>query len=173
MGLLLFVTAASAQDARIEEFPLRGFSFSDSVLLPFSPDTAFDVMTGDIRGWWDHHFSNSPIALTIEPRAGGSFLELFDNEGHGARHAVILYAERGKRLRMEGPLGLSGRALTFVATWDYAKRPGGTLVTLSCNMSGQIDPDLAKAVAGVWHHFFYDGLLPYVKSGKYLEKYRP
>jgi len=157
--------------AEVTDFPVRGISITDSVILPVPPDTAFDVMTGDISGWWDHSFSDSPKAFFIEPKPGGGFFELFDDAGNGVKHATVLYAERGKLLRFEGPLGLSGMAVVFVTTWEFAAVEGGTKISLTVNAAGQITEGFETVIAGVWHHFFYDGLKPYVESGKYREKF--
>ena len=34
----------------------------------------------------------------IEPRPGGGFIEIFDDEGNGVLHATVIYADRGKLL---------------------------------------------------------------------------
>ena len=73
----------------------------------------FDHLTGDISAWWDHSFSPNPYHLYIEARPGGGFYEIFDNAGDGAIHATVILAKRGEMFRMEGPLGLSGQALTW------------------------------------------------------------
>lgn len=155
----------------VREFPVKGFAITEELLLPVSPDTLYDVMTGDISGWWDHSFSEKPKALYIEPKPGGGFFELFDDHGSGVKHATVIYAERGKRLRFDGPLGLSGKAVVFVTTWEYEKATGGTLLKLTVNMSGQIETDFEQVIAGVWHHFLVEQLKPYVESGRYLEKF--
>jgi hypothetical protein len=161
-----------AAQAEVREFAVKGFVISEELTLPVSPDTLFNVMTGDIRGWWDHSFSDSPKALFIEPTPGGGFFELFDDAGNGVKHATVIYAERGKRLRFEGPLGLSGKAVVFVTTWDYEAAPGGTLLKLTVSMSGQIEEGFEQTIAGVWHHFLVERLKPYVESGRYLEKFK-
>lgn len=168
--ILICVVSAFAQ---VQEFTPKGFSFVDSVTVPLSADSTFDVMTGNVLGWWDHHMSDNPKSLVIEPKAGGGFYEFFDEAGHGVKHAEVIYAERGKKLRLEGPLGLAGSALLLVSTWDYQPAAKGTTVLLTVNMSGQIDGETAAIVQKVWHHFLYDGLKTYIESGKYREKFRP
>ena len=158
---IMYATMSFAQPT---EFTPRGFSFTDSVMLPVSADSAFDVMTGDVSPWWDHHISEHPKALIIEAKPGGAFMEVFDDKGNGVQHAVITYADRGKRLRMEGPLGLAGRAIQHVATWDYEQRPGGCMLKLTDNMQGQIDDKTAAIVQQVWHHFLYDGVKAYLEK---------
>ena len=71
--VLSLLTLAAAAHAEVSEFPVRGITITDSVILPVSPDTAFDIMTGDISGWWDHHFSDAPKSFFIEPNPGGGF----------------------------------------------------------------------------------------------------
>ena len=144
------------------EYVVKGYTVTQTIMLPVSPIKAFSVMTGDISGWWDHSFSDFPRKLYIEPNVGGGFYEMFDDSGHGVQHAVVTYADPGKRLRMEGPLGLAGRAITFVTTWDYEAVGDSTRVTCTVNMSGQVDAEKAAVVDGVWRHFLVEQLVPYV-----------
>ena len=141
------------------------FSIVNSVTLPCSPREAYDAMTGDISGWWDHHSSAEPTALLIEPRPGGGFWERFGKGDDGVRHAVVIHAERGVRLTMEGPLGLSGFAITMATTYEYSAVDNGTKVTVTANLAGQIEPGWDEAVDRTWRHFLNDRLLPYVMNG--------
>lgn len=159
--LVFLFVATSGVFANPTEFAVRGFTITQEVMLPVSPERAFELTTGDISGWWDHHFTDYPRKLYIEPRAGGGFYEMFDDSSHGAQHAVVTYADPGKRLRFEGPLGLAGRAVAVVTTWDYSALGDGTKLTCTVNLSGQIDADLAKVVEDVWHHFLVEKLLPW------------
>ncbi|MCW8804045.1 MAG: hypothetical protein OQK57_06570, partial [Ignavibacteriaceae bacterium] len=59
------------------------FSFEKEVTLPGTPEIIFDAVTGDISGWWDHSFSENPKKFYIEPKPGGGFWEIFDDEGNG------------------------------------------------------------------------------------------
>lgn len=169
ISVIFMVVGNSA--AQISPFAVKGFSFKQELVLPVSPDTLFDVMTGDILPWWDHHFSEQPRALYIEPRAGGGFYEVFDDAGNGCRHAEVIFAQRGKTLRFEGPLGLSGTAFSMVVTWDYAAAEGGTRLALTVNMLGQLNDGFEEVVASVWNHFLVEQLKPYVESGNFREKF--
>jgi hypothetical protein len=93
-------------------------------------------MTGDISGWWDHSFSESPKALYIEAKPGGGFYEIFDDSGDGVLHATVIMASRGKMLRFEGPLGFSGHGMTTVTTWAYEPHEDGTQLRLTVNAMG-------------------------------------
>jgi hypothetical protein len=145
------------------------FLVTHELLLPGAPVDIYDAVTGDISGWWDHTFSDTPKALYIEPKPGGEFYEIFDDEGNGARHATVIYADRGKILRFEGPLGLSGSAVTLVCTYEFAPwvNPDSTALKLSVSAAGQIGAGWAEAVDEVWHHFLFERLKPYVESGEF------
>ena len=146
------------------------FSFEKEVTLPGTPDIIFDAVTGDISGWWDHSMSENPIEFFIEPVPGGGFYEIFDNEGNGVLHASVIYADRGKLLRFDGPLGLSGMAIQFVTTYQF--EPVGadsTLFKVSVHAAGEVDEGIPEIVESVWEHFIFEQLEPYIISGRHLE----
>lgn len=148
-----------------------GFSVTHQLTLPASPVAVFDAFTGDIRDWWDHSIAEHPKALYIEPKAGGGFYEVFDDSGNGALHATVITAWRGRLLRFEGPLGLTGRAIVMVHTLEFtAQGSDSTLLTLTVNAAGQIEPEIPDIVDRVWHHFLIERFKPYVESGDYRKK---
>ncbi len=165
-GCLLFlsVLVACANDDRSAQ---PGFFVMEFELtLPGDPEIVYDAATGDISGWWDHSFSERPAKLYIEPRPGGGFYEIFDESGDGVRHATVIFAHRGKFLRFEGPLGLSGRAVMMAHSYSF--EPAGadsTLMRVAVHASGEIDTEVAKTVERVWHHFLFERFKPYVESG--------
>ena len=147
------------------------FSFNKEVTLPGTPETIFDAVTGDISGWWDHSMSEHPKKFYIEPFPGGGFFEIFDDEGNGVLHATVIYADRGKLLRFDGPLGLSGRAIQLVTTYTF--EPVGndsTLFNVSVHGAGEVEEGLPAIVEKVWEHFIFEQLQPYIVSGKNLQK---
>jgi len=158
--------AASAVPAPAPPRSASAFDFSFEVTLPALPVEVYDALTGDISGWWDHSFKEKPFRLYIEPKPGGGFYEIFDRSGDGARHAVVIFAERGKRLRFEGPLGLSGQAVTFVTTYDLAPSgEGATRLAVSVHGSGEIEAEVPGVVEKVWRHFILERFKPYIESG--------
>lgn len=153
-----------------KELKTGGFQVQQELILPASPDAVYDAMTGDVSGWWDHSFSQHPKRLFIEAKPGGGFWEIFDDAGNGVLNATVIYADRGKALRLTGPLGFSGQAVTFVTSFDFAPDPAGTKLRLSCNVVGQIAEGEDKIVDAVWHHFLVERLKPYIESGAYKKK---
>ena len=141
----------------------KSFNFEMNFAYPGDPQFIYDHLTGDISAWWDHSFSQNPHKLYIEPRPGGGFYEIFDESGNGAKHASVIFADRGKMLRMEGPLGLSGQAITLVCTYTLkAADDQSTLLTLTVNGAGDFSEDTPGIVQQVWEHFLWEQFKPYI-----------
>jgi len=163
LGLALVPPAAG----EVGELPTGAFSIAHELVLPGSPETIYDAVTGDISPWWDHTMSDDPVRLVIEPKPGGGFWEIFDDSGDGVLHATVTYAERGKMLRFVGPLGLAGNAIELVNTYRF--EPVGedsTKLILTVKASGQVLEGWPEMVDQVWHHFLFERLLPYIEKGE-------
>ncbi|HST57640.1 MAG TPA: hypothetical protein VLK84_03060 [Longimicrobium sp.] len=158
-ALLCSAGEVAAQEP--QTLAISGFAIEHSITVPGTPAEAYDAITGDISGWWDHHYAENPVRLYIEPTVGGCFCEIFDAEGNGARHATVTYAERGKALRFEGPLGLGGNALTMVHTYEFTPVADSTRVTVKVRAFGEIQDGWPAAVNGVWRHFLVERFKPW------------
>lgn len=154
----------------VSDVAVGGFLVEEEVVLPGSPETIYDAVTGDLSGWWDHTFSESPVRLHLEPKPGGVFEEVFDESGDGALHATVRLAERGKRLVFEGPLGFSGHAIHMVHTYELEAVGDSTRLHLTVRGVGEIEEGWAEAVDRVWHHFLVERLEPYVESGRHVQR---
>ena len=170
IAALLTAGALALQEGGVEAFQPQGFSTTFSVEIAAPPETVFDAATGDITGWWDHSFALDPAELVIEPRLGGRFYErLREGSEDGALHATVIYVDAPTALRLHGPLGLSGRSIDLVASWQLS--PVGDDATefqVQLNMTGQLDADTAQLVLATWQHFIIGRLKPYVEAGCYL-----
>lgn len=168
---VLSVVLAAQAGAEHRELPTGGFEVTHELVLPGTPVEIYDAITGDISAWWDHSVSEHPFKLYIEPRPGGAFWEIFDAEGDGVKHAEVTLAQRGKRLRFEGPLGLGGHAIRMVHTYEFeAAAPGDegakrTRFVLTVRAWGETGADWPRTVDSVWHHFLFERFRPYVESG--------
>ena len=161
-------TAASGQDSAFVVGPtmewdsVRAVQISFAVVVSGSPEAVYDGITGDLSGWWDHRFSDDPVRFVLEPRPGGRFLELFNEEGDGVVHATVTYAHRGRAIRFEGPLGFSGQAVQLVTTYEFeAAGSDSTRLTLTVNAAGTLDEREANALNRVWRHFIVGRFVPY------------
>jgi hypothetical protein len=169
--VLAALVLASPALAGREPPPYGTFSFELPLVLPGTPDEIFGAITGDISGWWDHKFSENPKAFYLEPKAGGAFMEIFDNKGNGVRHAEVIYCDRPKMIRFEGPLGLTGNAIQMVFTYKFeALGTDSTMLILSADCAGHVEKDWPDAVEGVWKHFLIERFKPYVVAGKHKRK---
>ncbi|MFH1196339.1 MAG: hypothetical protein V1720_11560, partial [bacterium] len=155
--VFIFIYANARGQAKFDVF-----SFEKELILPGTPEVIYDAITGDISGWWDHSFKENPKKLYIEAKPGGGFWEIFDEEGNGALHATVIYADRGKMLRFDGPLGLSGKAVQVVCTYNFA--PVGedsTKFKLEVHASGEMEERIPALVEKVWEHFISERFKPY------------
>ncbi len=169
-GVLVALTVPYAA-AEHREVPTGAFVVEHELELPGTPESIYDAITGDISGWWDHSFSEKPARFYIEAKPGGGFYEIFDESGDGVRHAEVIFAQRGKLLRFEGPLGLTGNAIHMVMTYTF--EPVGedsTRLKLSTHAAGEMQEGWAAAVDRAWRHFLFERFKPYVESGKHLHR---
>jgi uncharacterized protein YndB with AHSA1/START domain len=164
------VAAAGILFAQPKETRIGGFTLEQDIVLPGSPVEVYDAVTGDISPWWDHHFSEKPKKFYIDARPGGGFLEIFNDSGDGVLHATVTYVERGKRLRYYGPLGFAGRVANFAVTYDLAPDAAGTRLHLTVYLAGQVPEGVEQQVDGVWHHFLFERLKPYLESPEYKKR---
>ncbi len=147
------------------------FSFEKQLTLPGTTTQIYDAITGDISGWWDHSFSEKPYKLYIDAIPGGGFYEIFNAGGDGVKHATVIYSDRGKMLRFEGPLGLSGRAIQMVTTYEFsAAGSDSTTLKLSVHAAGEVEEGLPAIVESVWEHFLFERFKPFIESGSYKNK---
>lgn len=151
-----------------DSYTRSSFSFTKEHKFAVTPVVLYDAITGDISPWWDHTFSEKPYKLYIEAKPGGGFYEIFAPNGDGVKHADVIYAHRGKLLRLDGPLGLSGKAIQLVSTYRFT--PIGndsTLFQLEVHGAGELTEDTPNTVEKVWEHFIFKRFVPYIESGKY------
>ncbi len=166
-GALAVLLPAAGRAA--QTFVLRGITIEKELVVAAPPDEAWRAFTGDVSGWWDHHFSPNPERFAIDRVAGGAFMETFDAGGHGVKHADVIGADPGKMLRLQGPLGLAGKAVDLVHTFTFAPDPGGTKIHLTLNGMGQLsDQDVADLEA-VWDHFLIERFQKHVAAGKHRQ----
>lgn len=160
--VLIWVGSARAQ---IHELEYRAFQITKEVVVPGSPDTVFDAMTGDIKPWWDHSFAENPQRLYIDAKPGGGFYEVFDESGDGVKHADVIYVARGKALRLRGPFGFSGKAIDMVHDFQFTAEGDSTRVRLVLNVAGQFEPGWDETLDHVWDHFLVERFQAYMMAG--------
>lgn len=176
LGIVSAMVMATQTVQAIEPFAPQGFRTEIEVTIAAPPETVFDAATGDISGWWDHTFWPGPTELVIEPELDGRFYERFEaGEPDGVVHARVIFVDRPSQLRLDGPLGLSGRAVHLVSSWTLEPANDGeaTLFRVDLALTGEIDAELAGVVRSVWVHFIDGRLKPYVEADCHLAPQAP
>jgi uncharacterized protein YndB with AHSA1/START domain len=166
---LVLIAAFGASDAGpVRTLRTGSFAFDLEVTVPTNPEDTWRAFTEETLEWWDHHFSEHPKKLGFDARPGGGFVEIFDDAGNGAWHATVILAEKPKRLRFTGPLGLSGTAIDMVHSLEIEPLPEGTKVKLAVHAVGEVPPGAGDVVRRVWNHFLVERFKPYLtgKAGK-------
>lgn len=141
---LLVLGAPRQSRAEVLDSGPNGFTARTTVQIAKPAALVYDAFTGRIGDWWDasHTWSGQAANLSIDARPGGCFCERLP--GGGVQHMVVLYAERGKTLRMSGGLGpLQSMAIT--ATWSvtFAEANGSTTLEAIYAVGGYAKDGLA------------------------------
>jgi hypothetical protein len=161
LAATLLAGAAGPSRSAVTPLEIGGFASQHEIMVAGTRGDVWAKLTGDVRPWWDHSFRPAPHRLLFEDHYGGSFYEAFDDSGNGARHAVVIYADRPNRLIFEGPLGLSGNAILMVVSYDLEARGDSTRLRVTARCAGESKKEWAQAVDGVWAHFIVERFQQY------------
>lgn len=158
VGALALVTAAALPAPAAAEVAAAaggGFATSHSAVVPASRWQVWEELLHP-ENWWTHTWSNDPMNLRLDARAGGCFCERVPVEGsweageveHG--RVVALFPEQMLRLNGSlGPLQAEGVTGTLTVTlseagqgntriqWDYVV--GGATRSEMTAMSSAVD----------------------------------
>ena len=125
----------------------QGFVTSASILITAKPNEVYDKI-GEISSWWDsnHTFSGDSKNLRIELIPGCCFCESF-GKGDGVMHLLVIYAQRGRLLRLQGGLGpLQSLGAQGTLSVEFHEGDGGTKLSFKYTVHGRGLADWAEAV---------------------------
>jgi hypothetical protein len=176
--MIAILAAALLAQSSPELTPFEAQGFRTQIVVDISAprDEVFDAATGDVSPWWDHTFWPGPAELVIEPEVGGLFYERFEaGAPDGVVHARVIFVRAPEQLRLDGPLGLSGRAVHLVSSWtlEEGASPNETVFTVDLAMTGELDEELAGIVRSVWVHFIEGRLKPFMEADCHLTPETP
>jgi uncharacterized protein YndB with AHSA1/START domain len=147
-ALAALVLAGGAR-AEVLDSQAWGFTVRETRVVAAPPARVWAALVRP-AWWWssDHTFSHDAANLTLDPVAGGAWLERLPSGG-GVRHLTVVFVDPPTTLRLEGALGpmqalgaaghltfvlkAMGEATEVTTTYDlggHAPGPGG-LVALS------------------------------------------
>lgn len=139
---------------------------NDSIVLEYvieaSPDRVFRGVTAEIGAWWTHSFKEHKT-VSLEPRVGGRFYEDW-GDGQGALYATVTYLEAPRKLRLSGPMGMSG-AVACAMEFALEDRGASTLLKLTHDILGTINPQVVEEYRAGWKELLGQSLKNHVEQG--------
>ncbi|WP_395390939.1 SRPBCC family protein [Novosphingobium sp. BL-8A] len=148
--------------ARVQEASERGMVMRYVAHVPVGPDEAWAVLVKPAQ-WWDaeHTYSHDAANLSLDVRPGGCFCEVLPSKDTpkaaprgGVEHMRVIYAEKGRALRMSGALGpLQADAAVATLTFQFKPDETGTQILVEYVVGGYFRGDAAKLAP------MFDGVL--------------
>lgn len=135
IGAILGLASPAAADVPI--VGPNGFVSQHFIDVAVPPDQAYRTF-GNVAQWWnpEHTYSGDAKRLRMKLRAGGCFCERLAGGGT-VEHMRVAYADPGKRIILNGPLGpLLYQAVVGVMDVRFAKVQRGTMISLEYRVAG-------------------------------------
>lgn len=163
LGIAAFLLAISAPvAAEVTHSTDQGFTISHERIVAADPGTLWAALVAPAR-WWsaEHSWSGDAANFYLVAQAGGCFCELLRRDGAAnirdaagsVEHMRVLYARRGKLLRMRGALGpLQSEAVNGVLTITLTPQGEQTRIAMIYKVGGYWPypaAEIAPAVDGV------------------------
>ena len=154
--LLLALAACAvscAAAAEVVDSQPDGFTIKETATIAASPAKVWATLIRP-SAWWssDHTYSHDARNLSLDPKAGGAWIETLPGGG-GVRHMEVVYIDPPSVLRLEGALGpLQAMGGSGHMTVTLKPRGEATDVTLTYDFGGHTPGGLkpmAPAVDGV------------------------
>lgn len=138
------VLLAAPAGAEVLDASATAFTVRATVTLAKDAGAVYDAFTQHVGEWWDesHTYSGRSSNLSLAARAGGCFCEQL--AAGGVEHMTVVYAERGKTLRMRGGLGpLQALTVTGIWTVTLEEQNGKTTLVSTYSVGGYTKDGLA------------------------------
>ncbi len=120
---------AAAARADVVVATAGGFVVRSAVVVPASPAQAWKQFVA-VASWWnkDHTFSGNSGNLYLRTSPGGCMCERLPGGGF-VEHLHVVYADKGRMLRLSGALGpLQGMGVSGAYTVEFKTRGAQTEV---------------------------------------------
>ena len=137
LGLIAGLLLAGAS-LDVVDSSTSGFTSRNEARVSAPPDVVYRALVDDVGAWWnaDHTYTGDSANLSIDAKAGGCFCEKLP-DGGSVQHMEVVYAERGKTLRLHGGLGpLQAMAVAGAMTFELEAVEDGTRITLTYVVGG-------------------------------------
>jgi uncharacterized protein YndB with AHSA1/START domain/DNA-binding transcriptional ArsR family regulator len=150
-------TAEQESSRQQEEWSMETLHIEQELVIHASPQQVFEALTIGIDAWWMKGFESPHSTFHLEPMAGGRFYEDFGQGRGSAFFATVTYLEPGKKLRLMGPMGMSGPVMGTIA-FDLVPERDGTRLTLSHRVVGAVDEDDRETYTHGWQELLGEHL---------------
>jgi hypothetical protein len=175
-----FFACPSPAFAEVKATSDSGFNVVHIASVAATPDAIWKRLLAP-KDWWNkaHSWSGSSAGFYIDAQANGCFCELFQEKGADGKvktvgsveHMRVIFAQRGKVLRMQGALGpLQSEAVigTLTVAMEPSKDAKTTKVSFSYVVGGYMRykvAEIAPAVDKVLGEQFKNMLKPFTSAG--------
>lgn len=145
----VIAVATTAAHAEVIDAQANGFTVREISTIAAKPARVWQAL-GRLGAWWDpiHTYSGDSTRLSIDLTPGGEWRERLADGG--VVHMVVVNAQPGRLLRLEGALGPL-QAFGVVGHLTVTLRPvsGGTEVIQTYDVGGHAPGGLDKLAAPV------------------------
>jgi uncharacterized protein YndB with AHSA1/START domain len=128
-----------------------------------APERVFTALTAEIGKWWTHRFKEGS-EVGFEPRIGGRFYEEWE-VGGAALYATVTYIDPPRKLRLEGPMGMSG-AVAASMEFELADSGKGTRLSLVHDILASMAKEEIQEYRMGWAQLLGTTLRGYLEGGK-------
>jgi len=129
-------------------------------------DLVWKILIEQTDRWWhrDMHVLSEPLAMMLEPQAGGRLFER-GADGSEVLWGVVNELLPGRSVSITGHLTpkFGGPAVTMF-TWSLETVGGHTLLRLTDCVMGRVDESLAESLESGWSLLFNLGFKPFVEA---------
>jgi len=128
----------------------------------------FEAITKGVQSWWGLPYmrDGGAAAIVMEPRLGGRPYEDW-GDGQGSVWATVTSLRRDEWIELTGNVGLFG-AVHGVVQIRLADHAGGTRVSLSHRMAGEVDERTHAGYTEGWADLIGGRLKAFVEEGREL-----
>ena len=130
-----------------------------------SPERVWVALTEGVEAWWGSpYLQGEATSLVLEPWPGGAFREDW-GEGQGALWGVVGVVDRGRRLEVQGAMGMTGAVVGVTRFGLEPTEDGSTRLRLSHEAFGHIDAETERNYGLGWQDLLGVRLKAYLEEG--------
>lgn len=118
-------------------------------------EQVFAALTTGTNLWWGAPYWEKQEAydLILEARVGGRLYECWGRKGDDSQGALlgkVVAIKKPGLLKLQGPFGMSDRAVHGVVSFELQKEGDGVLLSFSHRVVGEVDRELERRYLEGW-----------------------